>query len=837
MNRIRAILSFLFLVLFASSAFGSSPSAALDPALRALLDQPAGVLSEAAAGRPSVLPLGLTPAVTAGDPPRLQVFLRAAAGRVPAGPGVEVVRLGGDLYGGTVTLEGLRRLVAGGDLASAHLSRPVRPALDRSTAFLGLNLIRRENPKTGAVSGYTGQGVLVGIADSGVDWNHPDFRNPDGTTRFAWFWDQTVPFARPPAGYPVGEEYGSRALNGGLGAAYDPSGHGTHVLGIAAGNGRGSFVTGVGSPYMGIAPEATLIGVRITFTELGVAMAAKYFFDKAEEMGMPAVLNLSVGNHYGPHLGDTPLENYLESRIGPGHLVVAAAGNDGDNDYHAWVEVGTGETDTLTVNLPRYRRDGSLNYVDFAGWFDVRNRYRFTVLDPAGGVAGVLNWGDTDFRSDGIFGRLQGWNTEDIGYGSVLVELADGDSSPSPAVGDFKLVVEGVDVGRSPRVDFWLLSWFNNRDREPAFVDHVDRRETVLSPATAPHILAVGAVSTRACWTDVTGRERCYSTPPDYGAVAYFSSLGPTADGRTKPEVLAPGFGVVSARSSSIDTSFYSAEEMKRLSTPDHLYWVNQGTSMAAPHATGTVALLLQRFPHMTYEQMVNRLTARSEPTIDSRTGEEDRALLTGRAVAPLVQLLLTELEPIPEGVRLRWFAGKSRGEAQFRVYKGFSDQGPFRALTSGRITGDNPYEFVDTHPEPGRTQVYRIAVADRAGLEEDLDTLRVDVAGSPVPTMRAPAPNPARGPVSVGFFLPPGGTGGSWRLRAYDVSGRRVAEAASGIFGPDGIEADAVWDLRRDDGGRVAAGMYFLRLDASRTGADGETTTRTFTRRVAVLP
>ena len=803
MNRFRAAILFLILFLSfnASPAPGEVPSGALDPALRALLDRSpeaaGGVLSEAAAGRPSVIPLSLGSAVIPGNPPRLEVFLRGTDGRVPGGPGVDVIPLGDGLYGGLVTLDGLRRLLAGEGIAAARLSRPVQPALDRSAAFLGMNLIRRQNPQTGGFSGITGKGVLVGLADSGVDWNHPDFRNPDGTTRFAWFWDQTVPFGRPPQGYPVGEEYDARLLNGGIGAAYDPSGHGTHVMGIAAGNGRGSLVPGRGALYVGIAPEATLIGVRISFTELGVAMAAKYFFDKADEMGMPAVLNLSLGNQYGPHLGDTPLENSLESRIGPGRLIVAAAGNDGDRDLHAWMEVGTGESDTLTVDLPRYSRDGSFNYVDFAGWFDVRNRYRFTVLDPAGEAVGVLNWGDTDASFQSGFGEVRGWNTEDIGYGSVLVEIADDDKSPSLAVGEYKLVVEGVDVTTSPRVDFWLVSWVNNRDREPSFLDHADRRETVLNPATAPHILAVGALSTRSCWTDVTGKERCYTTPPAYGAVAYFSSLGPSADGRAKPEVLAPGFGVVSARSSNIDPDAYDPDLLKTLSTPDRLYWVNQGTSMAAPHATGTVALLLQRFPRMTYEQMVGRLTSRSEPTLDPRTGDQDRALLTGEAVAPMVRILLSEVEPDPAGVRIRWFAGKSRGETHYRVYKGFSDRGPFEALNSARIEGENPYEVVDSHPEPGRTQVYRIAVADRRGLEEDLDTLRVDVTGTPSPVLRAPAPNPAAGPVSVSFFLPPGGAGGTgvsppttspgagWRWRPRGSSGPRGSRPTrSGISG-----------------------------------------------------
>ena len=115
-----------------------------------------------------------------------------------------------------------------------------------------------------------GKGVLIGIVDSGIDYENPDFRNADGTTRIAALWDQTVETGLPPAGYNVGTEFTSQQINAALQTAgheerfrlvpsRDISGHGTAVAGIAAGNGRGSQ----GGRYRGVAPEAELLIVKM----------------------------------------------------------------------------------------------------------------------------------------------------------------------------------------------------------------------------------------------------------------------------------------------------------------------------------------------------------------------------------------------------------------------------------------------------------------------------------------------------------------------------------------------------------------------------------------------
>ena len=161
----------------------------------------------------------------------------------------------------------------------------------------------------------SGKGVLIGIVDSGIDYENPDFRNADGTTRIAALWDQTVETGLPPAGYNVGTEFTSQQINAALQTAghekrfrlvpsRDISGHGTAVAGIAAGNGRGSQ----GGRYRGVAPEAELLIVKMGIPgEYGFPRTTQlmrgvdYIIRKAEELKKPVAVNISFGNTYGSH--------------------------------------------------------------------------------------------------------------------------------------------------------------------------------------------------------------------------------------------------------------------------------------------------------------------------------------------------------------------------------------------------------------------------------------------------------------------------------------------------------------------------------------------------------
>jgi subtilisin family serine protease len=824
------------LALLLSPAPARAGDVSLDPALDILLEpgpeRAAGMLETLQSpGTPSPLPRFTLSAFPEPGTETIEVFLQAP-GR-PAGGGVFVHAVGNGFYAGRVTLSALRRLIENGDIAAARLSRPVEPLLDRSGSYLGLAQARHLVPDPEGIEGITGRGVVIGIIDSGLDASHPDFRSADKRTRILRYWDHWYDNGPKPDGYFFGTEYRNTDIDFLPGLVEDLSGHGTHVAGIAAGNGFGSRDSE--TRYVGVAPEARLIGVRTMFTEVSVVLGARYVFERARAEGLPAVINLSLGNHFGPHVGTTFFEASLAELVGPGRLIVAAAGNEGAQDIHAEVTLLAGETASLPFSFPPYDKGGNtFAYLDIEGWFDRANRYRFTVTNPLGDTVGSLTFGDRNREFTDEKGIVRGWYTADLGMGTLLLEVEDNLRSGRLATGLWRVEVEALEVRGNPALDFWIVQGNGFRDGEiPRFEAHVDREETIISPATADRLLAVGAVSTRSCWTNAEGTESCYAEPPPFGAVAAFSSRGPTPDGRRKPEVVAPGFGVVSAMSGRIRSTVLSDADRAARSTPDGLYWINQGTSMSAPQAAGTVALLLQRYPEMTFEQMRHRLVVRGAPLADGRSGEALVALRTGEAVMPVVELALSEIEARREGVRIRWFSAKARDDARYRVYKGFAPEGPFFALSSRNIEGENPFTVLDRHPDPGRRILYRIAALDAAGLEDDLDTLAVETTGTARPVLRAPDPNPGRTHVALRYSLPASSRGGEFTVAVYDLRGRRVVRVEEGTFGPEGADGEAAWTLVDGNGIRVAGGVYFVSLRYGLTGGPGGSEVQ----RVVVLP
>ena len=168
----------------------------------------------------------------------------------------------------------------------------------------------------------TGRGVLIGIVDSGVDYRHPAFLTADGKSRILRLWDQGIP-GNPPKGYATGTEYTNEEINEALSLSVqegrrlvpseDGSGHGTAVLGVAAGS---DFSRG--AVNRGVAYESDLLVVKMGIprqdsfprtTEL--MQGVDYLVRQAIRLGRPIALNLSFGNNYGSHTGSSLSELYL----------------------------------------------------------------------------------------------------------------------------------------------------------------------------------------------------------------------------------------------------------------------------------------------------------------------------------------------------------------------------------------------------------------------------------------------------------------------------------------------------------------------------------------------
>ena len=227
------------------------------------------------------------------------------------------------------------------------------PALmsDTARAFHFVNEVHAGSG--GLNSPYTGKNIIIGIVDTGVDYEHPDFQDSLGNTRILRYWDQTMPDdINSPQPYGYGYVWDSTQINDGSITSItnlDNSAHGTTVAGQAAGNGLAN------GQNKGMAPDANIIAIETDFSRsnwtLTVADACDYVFKVADTLGMPAVVNLSLGTYFGSHDAKDPagvaIDGLLTAK--PGRIVVSAAGNSGNlGKYH---QHGTPGLDTNFVWL------------------------------------------------------------------------------------------------------------------------------------------------------------------------------------------------------------------------------------------------------------------------------------------------------------------------------------------------------------------------------------------------------------------------------------------------------------------------------------------------------
>ncbi len=231
----------------------------------------------------------------------------------------------------------------------------------RKKLRLHLNL---SSPAVGAPQVYRnyhldGSGVIVGIVDTGIDYTHPAFRNPDGTTRILAILDFSLedPDRNKPPRLFLKPEI-DRALKSGEPLPHaDRVGHGTHIAGIAAGNACYLVEGESDKCYRGIAPRADLIVVKAVrgkgsqFDSGDLLQAISFIHNLAKKLKKSYVINLSLGSQYGGHDGSELLDRALSEFSGPGkpgQIIVASAGNEGSLPIHA---AGWFEEKTLALKL------------------------------------------------------------------------------------------------------------------------------------------------------------------------------------------------------------------------------------------------------------------------------------------------------------------------------------------------------------------------------------------------------------------------------------------------------------------------------------------------------
>ena len=563
------------------------------------------------------------------------VFVRGAPGIEDAlsALGARVGIRAGEWVTARVPIERLREIRSLAGVRGVEFAQRLTYSTSTITEIGAAGLRRRVDGDE--FSGATGQGTIVGIVDSGIDFKHGDFLDDaTGRSRILYLWDHAPGpgVTGAPPGTVSGRtfNYGVECTQAQLGRSgtcrsRDIDGHGTHVAGIAAGDGSGANRGASRYDYVGVAPEADLIVVRTSLSSASVADGVAYIFARAEQLGKPAVVNLSLGTQAGPHDGRQALSVVMDELSGPGRIIVAAAGNDGSNfglagSLHGETTVARGDSGVIELLMPNYTRgsSGDDDLLMIQAFYSPQDTFTVTIQRPDGtrldlgfnaaaaslGAAGGIVAYNGTARGDTIaddFESSSGFTTSTTNYFSAFIgEWIDG--ATAPAVGTWRLIFRKTAGSGSGLVDSYLP--FSLINAEPYFTTGGTNRRLIQSPADAERVIAVGGYHGFTSWRGFDGEDWLLAPLEFWPAneLLFFSSPGPTRDGRLKPEIVAPGVALSAMSRDAFfggDPSFVS---------PDSAHVLNAGTSMSAPHVTGAVALMLSVYHNLTPEQAIDAL-------------------------------------------------------------------------------------------------------------------------------------------------------------------------------------------------------------------------------------
>lgn len=548
------------------------------------------------------------------------------AGALPAleALGVHPRHNHGDFYTATIPVDKLRQVGETPGVGYVSIGSQANLLNDYARAHDGVDDVHA-NTDNILPSPYTGKGVVVGIIDTGVEYAHTAFRNADGTgTRIKAVWDQSSRLGIPPADFGYGTELTTEEEM--LNVVYDSSSeyHGTHTMGIAAGG-------DMKSKYYGVAPDADIVFVSFKSDDTNIADAIKYIFDYADKVDKPCVINMSLGQHIGPHNGTSFLDRLIDESTGPGRIIVGAAGNEGNVRLHTSKTFTADDTQLKSMLTVASGSNHKLHYLDIWGATPDNIKVKLCVAQSLKGKIIVEtpeidtgNLPDRDiitmFYLDEVGAASSVITSGEInplnGQPHVMVECSVKETTEGRVMG---VIVEGT-PGQT--VDIWNYSGNEFSSNDKAGWNEGTTEGTVGEiGGTAKRIISVGSYDSRdrIYWSDGYYSEVAEVLPYQRDHRSVFSSCGPTADGRCVPNILAAGCPVISAinrhayNSMGMDLNSYTSSYTTDEKGVKYYYSYNMGTSMAAPFVAGTVALMLEANPMLTPEDVKQMISSTAE--------------------------------------------------------------------------------------------------------------------------------------------------------------------------------------------------------------------------------
>ena len=537
---------------------------------------------------------------------KVSAVIVLASGKTPqdlSAYDVTVNSVSGEMVTAMIPVGRFEELTASGVCAIIDVGEKHQPTMDKARVNLGIDQIHEG---TYLPQGYDGSGVIVGIIDGGIEFCHPAFYDSTGTTlRVKRVWNQKDNTGVAPDGFSYGSEYLTEAQMMAAGADDTLLSHGSHTASIAAGCGAPH---GDGTAYKGIAPGADLVFVSSTLQTSHIIDALNYIHSYAQSVGKPCVINMSFGSQVGPHDGTSIKDRFVTSLVeqNPDSLViVASASNEGSSPIHLEKQFTPEDTLLTTAMVYDLLQTNNNGTVDI--WGDENFSVALTLLnnDTHAQVdfTGFLSTGtDTSF----VTYLLTDNNDTLLCYFNLnQMDSYNHRYNATIQIGRIPIphqVILTVRCNTVATVHAWATKILLKSTSLVEGSMTGDSQYTIGGfGANSDAVISVGAYCTRLSYTTYKGIFQQASSSYELGNIAPFSSMGPTCDGRVKPDITAPGSVIAAA------CNRYDIYEGGLVGAYDTIMWNGQiekyiaisGTSMSAPMVTGIVALWLQHNPSL----------------------------------------------------------------------------------------------------------------------------------------------------------------------------------------------------------------------------------------------